>query len=237
MLPLRFFSRPALHGRLARRRARLLRDDGLGLRVHAVPAVRARLQRAGGGRGDAAARPGPRRRLGRLEQARRALRPDARDRGRPGRRRGGASTSLLWTPDMAPSLLALVTFGLALSMGAAMAPATDFGHERRARGEGRRRLRDERRHPAGRRRARRRRHRLDDRQRLRRATWPRPRAAGESVGAAHAEAAQLGGAAGQELAATAGRAFTDALGIGLTAAAAVALAGACSSCGAFPTGG
>ena len=35
------------------------------------------------------------------------------------------STSLLWTPEMAPALLALVTFGLALSMGAAMAPATD----------------------------------------------------------------------------------------------------------------
>src|SRR5215212_11093291 len=32
------------------------------------------------------------------------------------------STSLAWTPDMAPALLALVTFGLALSMGSAMAP-------------------------------------------------------------------------------------------------------------------
>ena len=53
-----------------------------------------------------------------------------------------------------------------------------------------------------------------------------PGLAGESVGAAHAQAAQLGGTAGEELAATAGRAFTDALGIGLTAAAAVALIGA-----------
>src|SRR5918995_2022121 len=34
------------------------------------------------------------------------------------------STSLLWTPEMAPALLALVCLGLALSMGAAMAPAT-----------------------------------------------------------------------------------------------------------------
>src|SRR5215217_2822284 len=35
------------------------------------------------------------------------------------------STSLAWTPDMAPVLLGLVTFGLALSMGSAMAPATE----------------------------------------------------------------------------------------------------------------
>ena len=36
------------------------------------------------------------------------------------------STSLLWTVGRwRPALLALVTFGLALSMGAAMAPATD----------------------------------------------------------------------------------------------------------------
>src|SRR3954447_26373426 len=35
------------------------------------------------------------------------------------------STSLLWTVDMAPVLLGLVTFGLAVSMGSAMAPATD----------------------------------------------------------------------------------------------------------------
>ena len=35
------------------------------------------------------------------------------------------STSLAWTPDMAPALLGLVTFGLALSMGSAMAPATE----------------------------------------------------------------------------------------------------------------
>ena len=54
-----------------------------------------------------------------------------------------------------------------------------------------------------------------------------PEAAGESIGAAHA----IAGAASEarpasELADTAGRAFTDALGLGLTAAAAVALAGA-----------
>ena len=53
-----------------------------------------------------------------------------------------------------------------------------------------------------------------------------PGLASESVGAAHAEAARIGGTTGQELAMTAGRAFTDALGIGLTAAAAVALVGA-----------
>ena len=53
-----------------------------------------------------------------------------------------------------------------------------------------------------------------------------PAAAGESIGAAHAAAERVGGAAGRELADTAGRAFTDALGIGLTAAAAIAVAGA-----------
>jgi hypothetical protein len=53
-----------------------------------------------------------------------------------------------------------------------------------------------------------------------------PGLAGESIGAPHAEAAQLGPAAGAELAASAGQAFTDALRIGLTAAAVVAPAGA-----------
>jgi len=53
-----------------------------------------------------------------------------------------------------------------------------------------------------------------------------PAAAADSIGGAHAVAAQLGGSAGRELAGGAGRAFTDALGIGLTAAAIVAFAGA-----------
>ncbi len=53
-----------------------------------------------------------------------------------------------------------------------------------------------------------------------------PAAAADSIGGAHAAAGQIGGSAGRELAAVAGRAFTDALGIGLTAAAAVAFAGA-----------
>ena len=61
-----------LHRGVRRRRARLLRDDGLRLRVHAVPAVRARLQRARGGRGDAAARARPRDRLGRVQPPRRS---------------------------------------------------------------------------------------------------------------------------------------------------------------------
>ena len=76
---------PRVHRRLARRRARLLRDDGLGLRLHAVPAVRARLQRAGGGRDDAPARARPRDRLGRVEPRRRPRRAHAGDRGRAGR--------------------------------------------------------------------------------------------------------------------------------------------------------
>jgi DHA2 family multidrug resistance protein-like MFS transporter len=53
-----------------------------------------------------------------------------------------------------------------------------------------------------------------------------PEAAGESIGAAHAVAQQIGGSTGQQLADTAGQAFTQALGTGLAAAAAVALAGA-----------
>ena len=48
----RLLPQPELHRGLRQRRPRLLRDDGLGLRLHAVPAVRAWLQRAGGRRGD-----------------------------------------------------------------------------------------------------------------------------------------------------------------------------------------
>jgi EmrB/QacA subfamily drug resistance transporter len=136
------------------------------------------------------------------------------------------STSLAWTPDMAPVLLGLVTFGLALSMGAAMAPATDSVMSavpevkagvgsamsdvtRQVGGAlgvavigsiiGTAYSRD-----------------MTDDQGV----------ASESVGAAHAVAERVGGTAGHELADTAGRAFTDALGIGLTAAAVAALAGA-----------
>jgi EmrB/QacA subfamily drug resistance transporter len=136
------------------------------------------------------------------------------------------STSLLWTPSMAPALLALVTFGLAVSMGAAMAPATDsvMSAVPEAKAGVGSAMSDVTRQVGG---------------ALGVAvigsligtayssdmdTSPVP--ASESIGAAHAQAAQLGGTAGQELAATASRAFTDALGIGLTAAAAVALIGA-----------
>ena len=136
------------------------------------------------------------------------------------------STSLAWTPEMAPVLLGLVTFGLALSMGAAMAPATasvmSAVPEARA-GVGSA-MSDVTRQVGG---------------ALgvavigsiigtaySRGMSGEPDAAADSVGAAHAVAGQAGGSAGRELADTAGRAFTDALGIGLTAAAAVALAGA-----------
>jgi hypothetical protein len=136
------------------------------------------------------------------------------------------STSLLWTQDMAPFLLALVTFGLALSMGAAMAPATDsvMGAVPESKAGVGSAMSDVTRQVGG---------------ALGVAVIGSiiasaysgdmagtPGLASESIGAAHGEAAALGGAAGQELAATAGRAFTDALGLGLTAAAAVALAGA-----------
>ena len=136
------------------------------------------------------------------------------------------STSLAWTPDMAPALLALVAFGLALSMGAAMAPATDsvMSAVPEAKAGVGSAMSDVTRQVGG---------------ALgvavigsiigtaySRDMSDAPEAAAESVGAAHAVAGQLGGPAGGELADTAGRAFTDALGIGLTAAAVAALAGA-----------
>ncbi len=136
------------------------------------------------------------------------------------------STSLAWTHDMPGVLLGLVTFGLALSMGLAMAPATasvmsavpeakaGVGSamsdvSRQVGGAlgvavigsiiGTQYAKDMEGAPAG---------------------------AGESIGAAHAIAERVGGAAGQDLSVTAGRMFTEALGVGLTAAALVALAGA-----------
>jgi len=136
------------------------------------------------------------------------------------------STSLAWTPEMAPALLALVSFGLALSMGAAMAPATDsvMSAVPEAKAGVGSAMSDVTRQVGG---------------ALGVAVigsiigsaysgdmLGAPAGADESVGAAHAIAQQVGGEAGRQLADTAGRAFTEALGIGLTAAAAVALAGA-----------
>jgi EmrB/QacA subfamily drug resistance transporter len=136
------------------------------------------------------------------------------------------STSLAWTPDMAPVLIGLVMFGLAVSMGSVMAPATDsvMSAVPEAKAGVGSATNDVTRQVGG---------ALgvavigsiigtaySD------AMADEPDAAAESVGAAHAVAGQVGGASGRELADTAGRAFTDALGIGLTAAALVALAGA-----------
>ena len=114
------------------------------------------------------------------------------------------STSLAWTPDTAPLLLGLVTFGLAVSMGAAMAPATEsvmsaVPEAKAGVGSG-----DERRHPPGRWRARRRGHRFDHLPaRSPRDMGDAPHAATESIGAAHAIAARMGGEQGRELADTA----------------------------------
>ncbi len=135
------------------------------------------------------------------------------------------STSLAWTPDMAAPLLCLVTFGLALSMGFAMAPATDavMSAVPDAKAGVGSAMSDVTRQVGG---------ALGVAvigsiiataytQDMRGA----PAAASDSIGGAHAVAEQLGGAAGTELAQTAGQAFTDALGIGLAAAAVVAFAG------------
>jgi MFS family permease len=136
------------------------------------------------------------------------------------------STSLAWTPDMAPALLGLVTFGLAVSMGAAMAPATEsvMSAVPEAKAGVGSAMSDVTRQVGG---------------ALgvavigsiiataySRDMTGAPDAARESVGAAHAIAEQAGGTTGRQLADTAGQAFTDALGLGLTAAAAVALTGA-----------
>ena len=130
------------------------------------------------------------------------------------------STSLAWTPDMAPVLLGLVTFGLALSMGAAMAPATEsvMSAVPEAKAGVGSAMSDVTRQVGG---------ALGVAvigsiiaSAYSRDMAAAPEAAGESIGAAHAIAERVGGPAGHELADTAGRAFTDALGLGLTAAAA-----------------
>jgi EmrB/QacA subfamily drug resistance transporter len=136
------------------------------------------------------------------------------------------STSLAWTPEMAPFLLGFVTFGLALSMGAAMAPATDtvMSAVPEAKAGVGSAMSDVTRQVGG---------------ALGVAVIGSiigtayagdmagtPESAQESIGAAHATAEQIGGPGGAALADAAARAFTDALGLGLTAAAVVALAGA-----------
>jgi EmrB/QacA subfamily drug resistance transporter len=135
-------------------------------------------------------------------------------------------TSLAWTPEMAPVLLGFVTFGLALSMGSAMAPATDsvMSAVPEAKAGVGSAMSDVTRQVGG---------ALGVAvigsiiaSAYTRDMSGAPEAAGESIGAAHAIAERVGGSAGQELAGTAGRAFTDALGLGLTAAALVSLAGA-----------
>jgi MFS transporter, DHA2 family, multidrug resistance protein len=133
-------------------------------------------------------------------------------------------TSLVWTTDMAAVLLGVVTFFLALAMGAAMAPATEsvMSAVPDAKAGVGSAMSDVTRQVGG---------------ALGVAVigsiigsayardMPDGPAA-ESIGAAHAVAQRLGGVQGQELAEQASRAFTDALGIGLSAAAVVALAGA-----------
>ncbi len=146
------------------------------------------------------------------------------------------STSLAWTPGMAPVLLGFVTFGLALSMGATMAPATEsvMSAVPEAKAGVGSAMSDVTRQVGG---------------ALGVAVIGSiiasayssdmsgtPEAASESVGAAHAVAEQVGGTAGQQLADTAGQAFTQALGVGLTAAAAVAFAGALLVLWRLPSG-
>jgi len=146
------------------------------------------------------------------------------------------STSLAWTPGMAPVLLGLVSFGLAVSMGSAMAPATEsvMSAVPEAKAGVGSAMSDVTRQVGG---------------ALGVAVIGSiiagvyskemdagPAAAGESIGAAHAVSEQVGGSAGRELADTAGQAFSEALGIGLTAAAAVALAGALLVLWRLPSG-
>ena len=136
------------------------------------------------------------------------------------------STSLTWTPGTAPLLLGLVTFGLAVSMGAAMAPATEsvMSAVPEAKAGVGSAMSDVTRQVGG---------ALGVAvigsiisSAFSRDMGDAPHAATESIGAAHAIATRMGGEQGAELADTAANAFTGALGIGLTAAAVVALAGA-----------
>jgi EmrB/QacA subfamily drug resistance transporter len=136
------------------------------------------------------------------------------------------STSLVWTADMAPFMLGLVTFGLALSMGMAMAPSTEavMSAVPEAKAGVGSAMSDVTRQVGG---------ALgvavigsiiataysNDMEGA-------PAHAAESIGGAHAVAAKLGGSAGSDLGDSAARAFTDALGIGLSAAAVVAFTGA-----------
>ena len=133
---------PALQHRLAVDQPRLLLAVRRDLRAHPVPAVRQGLLAAGGRRGDGAAR----------------LRPDAR-RDALGRSSPSASAPPAWWPAGSSASarcwrrpccgratcpywpIGLWFFGVALSMGCIMGPATALGHGRGAQGEGRRRRR------------------------------------------------------------------------------------------------
>ena len=144
------------------------------------------------------------------------------------------ATTLLWTSDMPYWPIGLWFFGVALSMGCIMGPATALGHGRGAQGEGRRRVGDERRHPPGRRLAGDRHHRLAGRVVLRLAH--RRRRLRAAVGRAgrgqgldrrrRRRGRQLPADQGASLAHSAASAFTDALGLGLCAAAVAAFAAA-----------
>ena len=158
---------------------------------------------------------------------------DPRDRRRAGRRGGRAEHQPAVDARMAPPLLALVTFGLALSMGAAMAPATDavMGAVPESKAGVGSAMSDVTRQVGG---------------------ALGVAVIGSLIGTAYSDdvpgtggrvdrrrarrSAALGGTAGEQLAATAGRAFTDALGLGLTAAAAVALVGALLVAVRLPSG-
>ena len=95
-----------------------------------------------------------------------AGRPDLRDRGRAGRRRGRAQHQpRLDAGDGARAARAGHVRARGVD-GRRDGAGHRQRHERGARSQGRGRIGDERRHPPGRRRARRRRHRLDHRQRL-----------------------------------------------------------------------
>jgi DHA2 family multidrug resistance protein-like MFS transporter len=128
---------------------------------------------------------------------------------------------------MAPVLLGLVTFGLSVSMGSAMAPATDSVTsavpEAKA-GVGSA-MSDVTRQVGG---------ALGvaivgsiiSSAYVNRLPADAPDAAGDSIGAAHRVGESLGGSHGADLIAAANGAFTDALGIGFLAAASVALVAA-----------
>ena len=113
----------ALHRRLARDRAHVLRALWLPLRHHPAAPVRPRLQRLRDGAARRTGRRGAHGRRGRERSHRRPARREDGGRERPRTRRRGLAASALGDGDYGSMLPGIVAIGF--GMGVAMSPATD----------------------------------------------------------------------------------------------------------------